>query len=218
MNASVPVIREEGGLLKTVGLVSAGHPEIVVRKPTANLDRPTRELLGHLAKDVMQRGAVFRDGETLELGYWLLRFTARGSGLELWERTADGERHVEGCELAAGYWQAQHEVCAQAGAEFSPPRPDQRAAVSPGVLEGKAVDGVRYPAPPHMSGWWFLADDFQGDTSCVTVHHLVHISARRPDLAPYLALPHGFRFTQRAPRAPWFDQEVAARAIPSDNC
>jgi hypothetical protein len=77
------------------------------------------------------------------------------------------------------------------------------------VREGDHVEGVRYPSPEHMSGWWITTDRYDGDIKSLTLHHLHHLVQWRPDIAPYLALPFGYRFALRDGEHVWFD-EVAA--------
>jgi hypothetical protein len=77
------------------------------------------------------------------------------------------------------------------------------------VLQGDVVQGVRYPSPEHMSGWWITTDRYDGDIRSLTQEHLYHLTAARPDLARYLALPFGFRFDQASGEDVWFDEQVA---------
>ncbi len=79
-----------------------------------------------------------------------------------------------------------------------------------GVVEGDAVEGVRYPSPEHMSGWWITTDRYDGDSKSLTLHHLHHLVEWRPDIAPYLALPFGFRFILGEAEHVWFDEVIAS--------
>jgi hypothetical protein len=104
----------------------------------------------------------------------------------------------------------QSNTCRRFRAEFEPPKPDQKVAISVGVLDGDIpVWGVRYVAPPHMSGWYLTTERFSGNVADLTVEHLYHVTARRADLVPFLALPTGFRFavTHNGADAA-FDQDV----------
>ncbi len=69
--------------------------------------------------------------------------------------------------------------------------------ISDGVFEGECVEGVRYPSPKHMTGWWLTTQKYNGDTSTLRVEHYYHLPEKRPDLIKYLALPFGFRFFQK---------------------
>lgn len=97
-----------------------------------------------------------------------------------------------------------------------PPRPDQLVAISEGVLEGDHVEGVRYPSPEHMSGWYIFTDRYDGDIESMTLHHAHHITEARPDFAELLDLPHGCRFApdeESGEYTWWYDDEVASEPI-----
>ena len=86
--------------------------------------------------------------------------------------------------------------------------------VDEGVFQGLPVQAVRYPSPEHMSGWWITTDAYNGDVSTLRREHTYHVTAARPDLAAYIALPYGFRFrvgddNEEAS----FDNQVAASAV-----
>ena len=151
-------------------------------------------------------------GATFGYGYWLVRFDEAASGrLSISEYAPDASGFVPGAEHALRYWRDQHEVCDHFGAVFSPPQADQMVALSDGVFKGEAVQGVRYGAPEHMTGWYLTTAGFSGDVSSLKVEHIYHLTARRPDLARYVALPPGHRFdTTGGVDDVWFDAEVAA--------
>ncbi len=48
----------------------------------------------------------------------------------------------------------QRATCKRFGAPYAPVSDAQLCAVFDGVYEGDAVQGVRYSAPEHMSGWY----------------------------------------------------------------
>src|SRR5262245_46849436 len=118
------------------------------------------------------------------------------SVLEVWEpRTDDGNLLVPGADFTLTCWRDQHQVCELLNAEFSPPDPDQMCAVSAGVMEGELpIEGVRYRAPGHMSGWYITTDRYSGHIADMRVEHCYHVTARRVDIVRYLALPAGHRF------------------------
>lgn len=88
----------------------------------------------------------------------------------------------------------QYALCAKLGVECSVPLHDQLMVISDGVFEGDAVEGVRYPSPEHMSGWWITTDRYNGDTQTLKTVHAHHVAEHRPDLVKFLALPFGYRF------------------------
>ena len=108
----------------------------------------------------------------------------------------------------------QRLTCERFGAAFSPPRPEQLCAVSVGVFDGDSVQGVRYHAPSHMSGWYLTTARYNGDHQTLTVEHVGHLIESRPDVAELLALPPGFRFElgQEGAAAAWFDPNVAQQS------
>jgi hypothetical protein len=141
-------------------------------------------------------------------GYWILKFIgARDGLLDIWEYDPTLTEVVDGAHLALTYWRDQHEVCSSVGAVFTPPKPDQLVAVARSVFEGHPVKGVRYPSPEHMSGWWLVTNQSDGNAKSLQTEHLHHLTSRRPDLARYLALPFGFRFDSNGEDS-WFDSDV----------
>lgn len=102
------------------------------------------------------------------------------------------------------------ECCQHYEAEYCPVEAAQLVAISKGVLEGRRpVEGVRYPSPKHMSGWWLTTDEYDGDIDSIVTVHFEHIIEARPDLAIYMALPHGYRFDLGGdPEHVWFDEDV----------
>ena len=168
------------------------------------------DLLRHVVNYVEHEHAVIQADEQVGYGYWSVTFRAGAGGfLDAWEYDAAASTLTAGASRAVLYWYEQHTVCGQANAAFSPPRPDQMAAVSLGVMEGDDLEGVRYPSPPHMSGWWLTTDRYDGDIRSLNVQHLYHVTAARPDIVRYLALPAGYRFSTLEASAVWYDDAVA---------
>lgn len=85
----------------------------------------------------------------------------------------------------------------------------QKLAISKGVYEGMNCEGVRYPSPDHMTGWFITTNLYNGNIDSLMVVHYYHSVFKRPDLLTYLALPHGFRFLKDASNSEaWFDEKV----------
>ncbi|UTW45427.1 hypothetical protein KFE80_00380 [bacterium SCSIO 12696] len=107
--------------------------------------------------------------------------------------------------------QNQKACCNHYKADFIPPNPDQMVAISEGVLSGTLeIEGVRYPSPEHMSGWWLTTDLYNGDVESLETVHFSHVADARPEIAQYLALPFGYRFVLGGESEHvWFDNEVA---------
>lgn len=194
--------------LRSEGLDALGHPEIVVSVQDPKLRQYAEELLFFLS-NYIEQGNILQPSETMAYGYWLLKFQSRDEKtLETWEYNDEATKFVGGTSRTLRYWKDQHEVCRRFGAEFQPPRPDKLTVVSKGVLEGRAVQGVRYPSPDHMSGWWITTDQYDGDTKSLKQEHTYHVTRARPELAKYLALPDGFRFDLSVKEDVWKDEKI----------
>ncbi len=109
----------------------------------------------------------------------------------------------------------QQECCEHYGAQYQPVEQAQLVTISKGIYEGiTPVEGVRYPSPEHMSGWWLTTDEYDGNIDSLVTVHFQHIIEKRPELALYMALPFGYRFNLGGETEHvWFDQEVANESI-----
>ncbi len=106
--------------------------------------------------------------------------------------------------------QIQKDCCEHYRADYFPVSSEQLVVISDGVYEGMPVEGVRYPSPGHMSGWWLTTEEYNGDVNSLKTVHFYHIQEKRPDLAVYMALPFGYRFQIGGPEERvWFDEEVS---------
>jgi len=200
--------------IRTEGLVSLGHSEFRAEVRDPELMGQAEDFLNYVSHYVTTSGKRINPGETMPYGYWLVKFEGAGRNtLETWEYKADASDFVKGANLTLCYWRDQHIICKLHEAEFRPPRPDKLTVVSDGVLEGAPVEGVRYPSPDHMSGWWITTDQYNGDIKTLKHQHTYHVTAARPELAKYLALPDGFRFNLAGTEEVWLDEKVA-RAMP----
>ncbi|MFZ3286876.1 MAG: hypothetical protein WA191_08510 [Telluria sp.] len=145
--------------------------------------------------DCVLAGNSIRPDETLGYGYWITKAVANDRGyLEFWEYTPEASHYVPGVSNTLRYWHDQHQVCERASSVFAPPKADQMIVISDGVYEGDHVQGVRYPSPPHMSGWWLTTDRYDGNADSLKTVHLYHLTERRPDLTKFIALSPGYRF------------------------
>jgi hypothetical protein len=197
--------------IRTIGLASVGHSELRAEVRDPELMGEAEEFLNYVTHYVTTSGKRIGPGETMAYGYWLVKFErADDNTLETWEYKADASDFVKGANLTLRYWRDQHIICKLHGAEFRPPRPDKMTVVSDGVLEGAPVEGVRYPSPDHMSGWWITTDQYNGDIKTLKHQHTYHVTAARPELVKYLALPDGFRFNLSATEDVWLDEKVAS--------
>jgi hypothetical protein len=110
---------------------------------------------------------------------------------------------------------SQQECCEHYGARYQPVKYEQLVTISQGVYEGnKPVEGVRYPSPSHMSGWWLTTDEYDGNINSLVTVHFQHIVDKRPELALYMALPFGYRFILGGEdEHVWFEQQIADETI-----
>jgi hypothetical protein len=207
MDVSIGV---KGHSVSTSGLVRVPHPELRLQVSDGTLLGPAQDLLQFVVKYILDQGARISPEQTLLYGYWTTKFRREcGGALEVWEHNADATEFVPGASRALTYWRDQHLLCEKYGADFNPPKPTMLAAVSDGVLEGDAVEAVRYPSPEHMSGWWLTTNRYNGNIKSLKCLHLLHVTAARSDLVRYLALPDGYRFNLVGGERVWFDEAVA---------
>lgn len=201
---------EDGLEVHTRGLLARGHSELSLSVTDVAMLAESKAFLRYVAAYILDQSARIRPGETLAYGYWLVKFELRDDRkLQVWEHNAEGTEFIPGATLALTFWRDQHLVCEKIGAEFLAPQADRLVVISEGVLEGDSVQGVRYPSPEHMSGWWITTDRYDGNLGSLKNEHLYHLTAARPELARYLALPYGFRFDLSKSEDIWFDADVA---------
>ncbi|WP_444542088.1 immunity protein Imm33 domain-containing protein [Chitinimonas arctica] len=201
-------VLNEGLTCQTAGLLDQTGYEISATVDNPLLLSECKELVQFLG-DYVAAGNAIQSGEIVKYGYWLVKVNLDDRRrLVFWEYNPEATDFVLGVSSTVSHWRDQHQICQKVDAVFSPPRLDQLVVISDGVYEGDEVEGVRYPSPDHMSGWWLTTDRFNGDTSTLKTVHAHHVSARRPDLAKFLALPFGYRFF--SPQSDvWFDRKVA---------
>lgn len=136
-----------------------------------------------------------RVDEPFDYGSWRLQLAAKAGDFDVYEWDEKATAFAEGPAITVDFAAAQAERCRAAGVSPAPPRFDQLIAVSHGADDSDLlVQGVRYPAPDHMSGWYLTTDLFDGDVKSLRLEHVHHVLARRPMLAGFVALPPGHRF------------------------
>lgn len=189
------IISDAAGLmLRTVGLIDSAGFEICAEIDDIELQDECRKFLLFVA-GYIHDGHLIRPLETLGYGYWITKAMSEADGsLCFWEYGPEAVEYVRGITNTLRYWRDQHEVCAAASSLYSPPNAEQMIVISAGVFDGDEVQGVRYPSPEHMSGWWITTGRYDGDVASLKTVHAYHLTAKRPDLARYLALTYGYRF------------------------
>lgn len=181
--------------MRTRGLAELDICDIVINNVSPEHYSVGAELLTRLAKQQLAEGAIV-DGASLPAGYWEIVLQKQRNGLyEVLEWNPDRTQQVPGITSTATYELDQKSFCKAAGLSFSPPSATQMIAVSSGVLEREMpLEGIRYPAPPHMSGWYITTPKYDGNVDSMRVDHAYHLTAQRPELAKLLALPPGSWF------------------------
>ena len=188
------VSSDDGLTMTTVGLRSAGHREIRAAVDDMSLVEECHRFL-LCVSSYIEAGHQIKRGETFGYGYWITKAISDKQGrLCFWEYTPDAVEFVPGVSTTLRYWRDQHRVCERASSLFDPPNAQQMVVISDGVFEGDDVQGVRYPSPYPMSGWWITADRYDGNVSSLRTFHAHHLTSKRPDLAAFLALAYGYRF------------------------
>jgi hypothetical protein len=180
----------------SVSLAPAGEtPRIVVPLTADDEGAAARELVQYIARYQADSKAMIRAGQSMAYGVRMIWFHAAGDKLVIHEPSgADADERVPGARTAMQLWSAQAAECARWGSQFLPPRPNQLIAVSAGVEEGDPLEGIRYEAPAHMSGWYLSTDRYDGDVRSMRTVHAYHVVLARPDVARFLALEPGFHF------------------------
>lgn len=107
------------------------------------------------------------------------------------------------------------DICNSNKVDPVPVLDSQLIIVSDGVFEGDLVEGVRYPSPEYMSGWWLTTEKYNGDVTTLRTEHFFHLLEKRPDLIKYLVLPYGFRFFEEGYKKNkeqiWFDEKIVLK-------
>src|SRR5712692_7034720 len=95
--------------LTTDGLIRFGMPEVTVHEGRPEWQKDASDLLLYVADYVSSSGNRIRAGETLNYGFWLLKFVAPGRReLEVFEYDLSGSRFVPDARLALEFWRDQH--------------------------------------------------------------------------------------------------------------
>jgi hypothetical protein len=176
------------------------------RNPALELrlgENDTREggvaLLEYIDTYLRKTKARLRDNETMAYGSWAIRFLARGDALLVHEYSpTPGNPTIVGASTAMTLWKLQLSACAKWGSLHLPPMLHQLVGVTVGVEEGEPLEGSRYEAPPHMSGWMLSTDRYNGDINTVRTVHLIHILTLRFDIGQFMALGPDFFFRKTA--------------------
>ncbi|OSR69953.1 hypothetical protein BV327_03879 [Pseudomonas syringae pv. actinidiae] len=187
-------LNKSGLMLKTDGLLQKYGYEINVQAHDEDLKEYAIEFVGTVLH-YLETGHKILPNETLGYGSWITKMQLNDcQELIFFEQIPLTDDYVLGITTTLKMWAEQHALCTKVGVEHSVPLHDQLIVISDGVFEGDAVEGVRYPSPEHMSGWWITTDRYNGDTQTLKTVHAHHVAEHRPDLVKFLAMPFGYRF------------------------
>ena len=201
-------VERDGMRIVTSGLTEFEQQELAVPFHDEELAGEASDFLTMLVGYLEDSKRQIKPEETVEHGFWVVKFRPAGDVLEAWELGDDGVEYVCGADRALRFWRDQARVCDEQGAAFCPPKGDSMVVVSDGVWEGRDLEAMRYPAPEHMSGWWLITDLYDGNVESVRTEHAYHLVEKRPELVQYLALPPGFWLRTGADSGIWFDEKL----------
>ena len=209
------VVTIEDDRIETRGLRQYFGSELVIAVPRA-MARDSAAAVRQITQQIAAGDIPPVLDRPFPYGFWLIQFRRAADGsISIAELVPESMTFEDGLSRAVACRRAQEEQCAKAGVTFSPPCIEQLVAVSPELLaDNGLVQGVRYPSPEHMSGWWLVDEAFDGSAASMKPIHLGHVAARRPDVLPFLALPFGYRFSVIGHEVDiWYDEVVAKDPI-----
>jgi hypothetical protein len=202
----------------TRGAETIGQPNLRAQVTHVDLLQPAAWLLESLLGLARAGHLRIEPGAAFTQGYWLCKFGPGRDGeyLDVWEVHPSGAGYRPVVDLTVQYWVLQSAVCEKNGAEFRPAHLGLEAQIAEDVLHAEGpveIEGIRFPANAPDSGWVFIRVG-QAGKSPLRTERLHTITGALPDLIPFLALPHGYRFAAVGgqPRV-WFDPEIANHVL-----
>ncbi|WP_277014975.1 immunity protein Imm33 domain-containing protein [Flavobacterium lindanitolerans] len=193
----------------TEGLSNDMDSEVRVKKG-AFKEEDYIYVLKYIIDYITQENAKIFPDQTIGFNSWILNFILKQNEyLEIYETHPVTHELVQGCDYSLEVMNNQIKICDKHSSKYLFTRVNQNIVISDGVLEGVAVEGVRYEAPEHMSGWYLTTDLYNDDINSLKQIRLPDLARRRPELIKYLALDNGFRFFADSKNDEvWFDEEV----------
>jgi hypothetical protein len=199
----------EKNIISTIGLKAYINSEIQVQVDDESLAGEARHLLDYLIQYLDESNKLIKANQTISYGSWVLKFVSLSDDmLEIWELATSEGKFAKGASKALRLWRDQNLICKNNFTDFSPPSVNMLVAISNGVLEGDPVEAVRYEVSGQMSGWYVTTDKYNNDIKTLKIEHIYHLILQRPDIAKYLALPTGFRFSLYGKEEIWLDQSI----------
>ncbi len=197
---------EKDGYICTAGLIGYGLSELRVSIKSDGYKSIITEIISAAASYACDQRVALNPGEKIALMSWIFEIHDEEGFLELYELDSTGENFVKGAAFAAELVDAQTHICDEMSVSPLFSVTSQMVAVSDGVLLGESsIEGVRYPSPDHMSGWWITTGSYDGNINNLKTVHMGHVIASRNDVAAFLALPYGYRFRIDGETHVWFD-------------
>lgn len=179
----------------TSGCAKHGQAEVTVTFVQPPLIPGGERLILGFVEDAVARGTRFKAGETMLIGGSLLRLCQRPDGtLGVEEREpAPKETWIEGVDRTVREVMLQKYVNESVGLELAPPAPGAsllvaRCAEASEVVVLSRAGGAQPRAG--LSGWTMTCGEAHEHESQFVLPVLA-LSALRPDVVPFLALPDG---------------------------
>jgi hypothetical protein len=153
---------------------------------------------------------IIKPDETIAYHSWILQFVlSEGKFYQLWEAEQSGKGYHSGVDYAIYVVHEQENECSRHKATSVFPTFSQNIVISKGVYEGLPIEGIRYPSPKHMTGWWLITDEYDDNVNSLQNVHYSHVAFKRPDILKYLALPFGYRFfADEFTSEVWYDDKI----------
>ena len=141
-------------------------------------------------EEEVQRGTVFKAGQTVQIGWMLLMLKSTETGdLDVWEPRF-GEIPIvweRGASKTYRQLIVQKSVAEQLGVELSFPSLRQSGVISPDFMGVNNFQMFRETPNGTDSGWLFTTE--QNASSDGRLASLFEIASKRPEVIPFLALP-----------------------------
>lgn len=169
-------------------------------------------IINYIISYIETENVKIKDGETIGLGSWMVKFIFNNLYIELHELKEvinSNNKYVFSLNNTIRIFKNQLMFCKEYNLKADIPKIGQKITVSKEIYEGSEVNGVRYESPSHMSGWYLTSNEYNGDIKTLVVDHLYHILNERPDLVKFLALPVGYRFyKEKQTEMVWLDETI----------
>ncbi len=207
---NLSIIKDETGL-RTQGLYKYNDVEISIVIGQSKLE-DVNALLCFVIDYIVDNKVKVAAEQTFPYGFWMVKFKNDGDHLNVFEYDPTLQDLIVGVDFTITLFNVHKALCKQLDIDAYPPLFVQKIVISQGVLEGYPVQGIRYPSPDHMSGWWLTTDLFDGNVNTLMTIPLHEFIPKRLDLLKYLILPYKFRFETFSNRNEqiWFDEEISS--------